>query len=215
MSVSNYKNKQKRIVKLVNSVAIQYKKIVVNKTYLLVLKNNYIELRFKVSNFAHLCGNVKKKNVSAKLFYKKAIKGQITIDDIEFNSDKTYNYSIAKLTHMIKALQMLEKELFVTVPFKTFYRLYSYSATNKYLTFCLEKEDNKKDVYVPFSLRVEPLNSTKYKIKVEEVLCVLRKNTSQKKYDKIINTKLPDKEVNALLKSRRDITNLISDKLKE
>ena len=207
-NISNYDRKKEEILSLVKEAAPLYKAAVVNKTFLIVFEKGYIELIFKVQNFSHLCGKIT--NLYAKDFYHKALYGNLTSDDIEFDEERFYEYAIIKLTHIEEALNIFNKKMYIAQPFDTDSALYEYGATNKTLTLCLNKENNK---YIPYSLRVKNIDKERY-ADLHEVKCVFTKETTRKLYNNLIFFGVKQEDIITLLK-KHDLLKLISVKLKE
>lgn len=183
------KKKQDRI-DLTNKIclaAIEYKDKMVGKTFLYVFENRYIEVLFRTKDFLHLTGV--ETNLSAKQFYKDALKGILRYNQIYFNGRHPYNLAIMKINQLVNISKVTDSELIILEEITTSSALYKFGITELDFTLCLGQDTNdmsniKSDIYTLRSLRAEDcFNKSNDCFIVNYILC---KSNEEKYYKDIM-----------------------------
>lgn len=177
--MANNTNK-KAIVARINAAAKKYKSKVVGNTFLIIYEGKYIELSFRAKNFLHLCG-VDATIQGAIPFYRKACsKYGINDKEISFSSNHPYNLANIKTANLSDAIDLLTKEILIATDVQTKSHIYAIGATDLEIVMCLDKDNqvaNNSNVFVPWSLRVEYLQNSKF-TDLYAVDFVLKKDTN-------------------------------------
>ena len=172
------------LVKRIKNTAVQYKKDIVGKTFLVLFEGKSVEIIFKVENFLHLCGVDTK--LQAKDFYKKALKNQLTEKEIIFSKTHPYPLAEIKTKNLSRALSLMKNEAFMITDITTQSHSYKIGTTDFQVVLCFDNQINASgqtvnNVLIPYSLRVEDINSNKYN-NIYEIDFVLSKETGKKEY---------------------------------
>ncbi len=146
------------IVEKIKTAAILYKQNLVGKRFMYVFEGRYIEVIYKAENFKHLTGV--DTNLSAKRFYKYAVKGQLAASQIWFSPQHPYSLCTRKVQHIGDVATMAGSECFMLEEIKTDTMSYKFGTTDLEFSLCLNKEidqngNEKGDCYVVQSLRDE------------------------------------------------------------
>ncbi|MCD7824547.1 MAG: PBECR4 domain-containing protein [Clostridiaceae bacterium] len=146
------------IAEKIKTAAILYKQNLVGKRFMYVFDERYIEVIFKTENFKHLTGV--DTNLSAKQFYKYAVKGQLAASQIWFGPKHPFSLCTRKVQHIGDVATMAGSECFMLEEIKTDTMSYKFGTTDLEFSLCLNKEtdqngDEKGDCYVVQSLRDE------------------------------------------------------------
>ncbi len=168
------------IVARINAAAKKYKSRLVGNTFLIIYEGNYIELSFRAKNFLHLCG-VDTTVQGAIPFYRKACsKYGINDKEISFSSNHPYNLADIKTANLSDAIDLLTKEILIATDVQTKSHIYAIGATDLEIVMCLDKDNqvaNNSNIFVPWSLRVEYLQNSKF-TDLYVVDYVLKKDTN-------------------------------------
>lgn len=177
--MANNTNK-KAIVTRINAAAKKYKTKLVGNTFLIIYEGRFIELSFRAKNFLHLCG-VDTTIQGAIPFYRKACsKYGINEKEISFSSIHPFNLADIKTKNLTDAIDLLSKEILVATDVQTHSHIYAIGATDLEIVMCLDKDNqstNNTNVFVPWSLRVEYLQNSKF-TDLYAVDFVLKKDTN-------------------------------------
>lgn len=135
-----------------------YKEHLVGRRFVYVFEGRYIEVLYKNENFKHLTGV--ECNMSAKDFYRNAIKNRLQGPQIYFSDRHPYSLCKRKIKHLCDISTLASSESFMLEEIMTDSRTYKFGTTD--LGFCLcmnkEKDENgaeKGDCYIVESLRDE------------------------------------------------------------
>lgn len=155
----------KIIAARINAAAKKYKSKLVGNTFLIIYEENYIELSFRAKNFLHLCG-VDTTIQGAIPFYRKACsKYGISEKEISFSNNHPYNLADIKTANLSDAIDLLTNEILIATDIQTKSHIYALGATDLEIVMCLDKDNqvaNNSNIFVPWSLRVEYLQNSKF-----------------------------------------------------
>ena len=146
------------IVKEICRAAKLYKDHLVGKRFMYVFDGRYIEVLYKKENFKHLTGV--ECNISAKDFYKNALKNRLQGTQIYFTNRHPYSLCKRKITHLCNVAILASSENFMLEEIVTDSKTYKFGTTDLKFSLCMNKEyDNngveKGDCYIVESLRDE------------------------------------------------------------
>ena len=138
--------------------AVIYSSDLAGKTFLYVYGNDFFEVSFPVDHFLHLTGV--ETRLSAKDFYKNAMKGILTNNQFYFSVRHPYANAKKKLPCLKRLPELTNEMVCILKDMQTVTIMYKLSVTNLEFTLGLtENLDNygKKinDYFLPMSLRVE------------------------------------------------------------
>ena len=147
-----------QIVTDIKEAAILYKKKLVGKTFLYVFDNRAIEVIYKASSFMHLTGV--ESSLSAKEFYKEAVKGKLTANQINFSARHPFPLCKKKIIHISSIASFATSECFMLEDISTSTACYKFGTTDMNFTLCLNREYDtngcpKGTNYIVQSLRDE------------------------------------------------------------
>lgn len=174
---------RKEIIRVIQSAANEYKKYLVGRTFLYVFDNRYIEVLYKAANFKHLTGV--ESHLSAKDFYKNALRHRLQSTQIFFSSRHPYQLCKRKLQHLHEISHLAQCENFMLEEIITNTRSYRFGTTDLNFTLCMNKEQDsngkeKGTCFIVESLRDEDCFS-KSKM-AYDVTHILSKKNDEKLY---------------------------------
>ena len=102
---------KEQIAKEICKAAKLYKKHLVGRRFVYVFDARYIEVLYKTVNFKHLTGV--ECNMSAKDFYKNALKGRLQGPQIYFTKDHPYSLCKRKVKHLCDISILASSENFM------------------------------------------------------------------------------------------------------
>ncbi len=149
---------KEQIAKEICKAAKLYKKHLVGRRFVYVFDARYIEVLYKTVNFKHLTGV--ECNMSAKDFYKNALKGRLQGPQIYFTKDHPYSLCKRKVKHLCDISILASSENFMLEEIVTDTRTYKFGTTDLEFSLCMNKEHDdqgaeKGDCYIVESLRDE------------------------------------------------------------
>ena len=182
------KNSSKNIVNRIIKGASKYQKNFVGKTFLVLYEGNVSELTFKTANFKHLCGV--SSPLTAKDFYRKALKGQLKESEISFTQDHPFSLADIKTQNIVDAFDIFSRDALVITEITTKTRNYKLGTTDLNVVFCFDEQLDTvgnpiNDILCPYSLRVENIPNKKFK-DVFAVDFVLSKKSSDEVYTDVV-----------------------------
>lgn len=89
---------REQVVAAIQAAAQAYKDRLVGRTFLYVFDQRFIEVLYKAQNFKHLTGVDSR--LSARDFYKAALRHQLQGTQIFFNARHPYQLCVRKLQHL-------------------------------------------------------------------------------------------------------------------
>lgn len=175
------------IIKEICIAARLYKENLVGKRFLYVFDGRYIEVLYKNSNFKHLTGV--ECNMSARDFYKNALKRRLSASQIYFTGSHPYSLCKRKIKHLCAISALASSETFMLEEITTESRAYKFGATNLDFTLCMNREYDsngmaKGDCYIVESLRDE--DCFKKSSHVYTVTHILAKDNTERLYTDIV-----------------------------
>lgn len=178
-----WREDRERIVSVIQSAAQSYKENLVGRTFLYVFDGRYIEVLYKAQNFKHLTGV--ESRLSARDFYKAALRRQLQGTQIFFNARHPYQLCQRKLQHLQEVSALAYGESFLLEEIVTNTRHYKFGTTDLNFSLCMNKEldaegREKGSCYVVESLRDEDCFSKSKNVYV--VTHIFRKRNDQKFY---------------------------------
>lgn len=146
------------IAKEICKAARLYKEHLVGKRFAYVFDGRYIEVLYKNENFKHLTGV--ECNMSAKDFYRNALKNRLQGPQIYFTNRHPYSLCKIKVKHLCDISVLASSENFMLEEIVTDSKTYKFGTTDLEFSLCMNKEydDNgveKGDCYIAESLRDE------------------------------------------------------------
>lgn len=149
---------KEQIAKEICKAAKLYKEHLVGRRFAYVFDARYIEVLYKTINFKHLTGV--ECNMSAKDFYKNALKGRLQGAQIYFTKDHPYSLCKRKVKHLCDISTLASSENFMLEEIVTDTRTYKFGTTDLEFSLCMNKEHDdqgaeKGDCYIVESLRDE------------------------------------------------------------
>ena len=152
------KSDKEKIAKEICKAAKLYKQHLAGRRFVYVFDNRYIEVLYKNVNFKHLTGV--ECNMSAKDFYKNALKNKLQGPQIYFTKDHPYSLCKRKVKHLCDISSLASSENFMLEEIVTDTRTYKFGTTDLEFALCMNKEyDNqgneKGECYIVESLRDE------------------------------------------------------------
>ncbi len=190
------KEEKEIIAKEICDAAKLYKEYLVGKRFMYVFDKRYIEVLYKVENFKHLTGVECK--MSAKDFYKNALKDRLHGHQIYFSNKHPYSLCKRKIKHLCNISNLASTENFMLEEINTDTKKYKFGTTDLKFSLCMNKEldDNGKEkgeCYIVESLRDgDCFEKSK---NVYDVTHILSKNNSSNLYTDIL---FIDKSLNVL-----------------
>ena len=135
-----------------------YKKHLVGRRFVYVFDGRYIEVLYKAENFKHLTGV--DCNMSAKDFYRNAVKNRLQGPQIYFSERHPYSLCKRKVKHLCDISALASSENFMLEEIVTDNKTFKFGTTDLEFSLCMNKEfdDNgveKGDCYIVESLRDE------------------------------------------------------------
>lgn len=185
--MSTKREKKERIRNEIIAASHEYKNKLAGKVFLYIYGDAFFEVNFPVESFLHLTGV--DTMLSAKNFYSKAQKGQLS--ERQFFFDKQHSYAVAKKKlPCLKRLSVLTNSLVcVVTDYKTITLTYRIGLTNLDFTLGLtENTDtagNKINEWLlPRTLRVKDksIENSSNAAFVDFILC---KNASERLYSEV------------------------------
>ena len=178
---------KKTIVEEIIAAAELYKNQLVGKKFLYVFDNRYIEVIYKASNFRHLTGV--ETNLSAKEFYKLAVKRKLQAKQIYFSAAHPFRLCKRKVKHISEIASLAGTESFLLEEITTQTQTYKFGTTELSFTLCFNKEydvagQEKSECYVVESLRDEDCFAKSKN--VFTVTHIFSKENDVKKYNNIL-----------------------------
>lgn len=190
---------KKQAFELLNQSATMYKDNLLNNSFLFVFKKNTelknVEVLFLDSNFQHLTGLQTKLKIRPKIFFEQIINNRFNIENIMFKKDGTTDLKLRVLPNLMnihKSCKMIgcyNKNNFTQVLLDT-------DMTIGNIKGCIGiSKYNQKKHYYPKTA----LNQDIRKITYQQypVLCILKKSSSDKKYNQICYISKKCKEISA------------------
>lgn len=152
------KTDKEAIVKEICKAAKLYKKHLVGRRFAYVFDGRYIEVLYKTENFKHLTGV--DCNMSAKDFYRNALKNRLQGPQIYFSARHPYSLCKRKVKHLCDISVLASSENFMLEEIVTDNKTFKFGTTDLEFSLCMNKEydDNgveKGDCYIVESLRDE------------------------------------------------------------
>lgn len=198
------------IVATIQSAAKIYKNELVGRKFLYVFDGRFIEVIFKVQNFKHLTGVISP--LPASEFFRKAIRNQLSVNQISFSSDHPYELCCKKIKHICDIATLAGSECFMLEKITTKSRSYKFGTTDLRFSICFDQPRNEQwdilnETFLAESLRDEDCfskNESAY-----SVTCILSKPNDQKKYNNLLFCE-PSCSICAIPEAVRE---LMSDKL--
>ena len=135
-----------------------YKEHLVGRRFIYVFDGRYIEVLYKTENFKHLTGV--DCNMSAKGFYRNALKNRLQGPQIYFSGRHPYSLCKRKVKHLCDISVLASSENFMLEEIVTEKKTFKFGTTDLEFSLCMNKEydDNgaeKGDCYIVESLRDE------------------------------------------------------------
>lgn len=163
-----------------------YKEKLLDKSFMFVYNNEFIEIIFKRNNFKHLTGV--NSTLSANQFFRNALMFRIFPSQIKFDSYHPYKLAIEKLTYINKINELMYKQCVVLKDISTQTCKYTFGSTNLYFVLLFEKEINEQGNLLSSKLIVKSLRgdscidkaNTKYFVDY-----IFSKDSNSNKYNKI------------------------------
>jgi len=173
-----------KIIERLHAIARLYQRELVGKTFLILYEGNKSEVIFKSENFLHLCGV--ETNLSAKHFFKCAIRKSLTPKNIFFSQSHPYNLCEIKTKFMPQAISLFKKDSLAITDISTQTRQFKLGTTDLDVVFCFDEDSAShpniaRNILFPCSLRVEDIPNSKFN-NMYEVNYVLSKKTGTKNY---------------------------------
>ena len=190
--------KKKFIRQQIIDAAKVYSSSLAGRTFLYVYGEEFFEVSFPIENFLHLTGVAS--NTSAKVFYKNAKSGKLTLQQFYFDSRHIFSNAKKKLPCLIRLPELTNTIVCVLKELKTITIVYKLSVTNLEFTLGLKEnvgsnDKKENDCFLPMSLRVED-SSVERSNGGEIVDFIFSKDASMKLYDTILvedkNKKIPE-----------------------
>ena len=163
------------------NAAREYQKMA-NKKYLYVYGDKFFEVIYKTSSFKHLTGVGS--YLSAKNFYKKAVKGILADSQIHFNSRYPYTRAKKKLSCLKNIFLLVSSIICVVEDLNTVSVTYKIGLTNLNFTIGFMKEDEKDNYYSPQTLRVKD-KSIENSQNAEFIDFIFEKEATEELYEKV------------------------------
>lgn len=183
------KIKQKKLLlnKIINA-AQSYKKNLVGKTFLIVFDERYIEILFRKQEFSHLTGVDKK--ISAKDFYKEAVRGTLQYNQFFFSQRFPSDLSKKKINNLDKIYQAMMSEGFILEDITTTTQTYKFGFTELNFTLCLGEDTNannqiKSNYFIAQSFRIDDDCFSRSK-SVYDIQYIFEKENDEKLYEKVL-----------------------------
>lgn len=150
--------KKQEIRQLIIESAQIYSNELAGKTFLYVYGDEYFEVSFPTDHFMHLTGV--ESPLSAKNFYKRAKKGQLTDKQFYFSERYPFANAKKKLPSLVRIPELTKTMVCILKDMTTSTIVYKLSISNLEFTLGLTENidgDGKKitDYFLPMSLRVE------------------------------------------------------------
>ena len=158
MILMSKKSDKEKIAGEICKAAKLYKEHLVGKRFIYVFDDRYIEVLYKNINFKHLTGV--ECNMSAKDFYRNALKGRLQGTQIYFTKDHPYSLCKRKVKHLCDISILAGSENFMLEEIVTNSRTYKFGTTDLRFSLCMNKEHDetgkeKGECYIVESLRDE------------------------------------------------------------
>lgn len=170
----------KVILQKIKDAAIEYKTNYVNKSFLYIFENTYIEVLFKKESFSHLTGVSRITGISAKDFFQKAVEKKLSIKHFGFDNNHPANLCFQKLFFLNDLQSLVNSEVSIFQNIKTDSIEYSLGIGEVHYTLCLIEQDG---YYIPRSLYCADCSAKSDNVfKVYAILC---KDINSKLYDNI------------------------------
>lgn len=152
------KNDKEEISREICKAAKMYKEHLVGKRFIYVFDGRYIEVLYKNVNFKHLTGV--ECNMSARDFYRNALKDRLQGAQIYFTKDHPYSLCKRKVKHLCDIAILASSENFMLEEIVTDSRTYKFGTTDLEFSLCMNKEHDqngaeKGECYIVESLRDE------------------------------------------------------------
>lgn len=146
------------IVKAICHAAALYKANLVGKKFLYLFDQRYIEVIYKADSFKHLTGV--ETYLSANAFYKLAVHGYLTADQIFFFKAHPFELCQRKLKHLDAIASLATSESFMLEEIRTVTRTYKFGTTDLKFSLCFNQQfstsgDLLNEVFHVESLRDE------------------------------------------------------------
>lgn len=143
-------------VRIILEVAPVYAEKMVGKIFLYVFEGQYIEVTYRAKEFKHLTGV--STELSARDFYKLALSGRLTPEQVSFDSRHPAKLCERKMGHLQNLSSIVNSDIIVLEEIGTASKLYRFGFTELDFTLCLNKDfdgegNPKSDYYIVQSLR--------------------------------------------------------------
>lgn len=143
-------------VRIILGAAPVYAGKMVGKIFLYVFEGRYIEVTYRAKEFKHLTGVSTK--LSARDFYKLALSGKLTPEQVFFDSRHPAELCERKMRHLQRISDIVNSDIIVLEELGTASRVYKFGFTELGFTLCLDKDFDadgrpRSDYYIVHSLR--------------------------------------------------------------
>lgn len=147
-----------QIVNKIITAAQLYQANLVGKSYMYIFDNRYIEVIYRTRDFLHLTGVDTK--LSAKDFYKEAVRGTLRDTQIGFSQRHPFDLCVRKSAYLDKIVVLTNADVALLESLSTGSLTYQFAATDLNFTICFDRDTNNQGVvvsnnYIARSLRVE------------------------------------------------------------
>lgn len=173
-----------QIVNKIIAAANAYKAKLVGKSFLYYFEGRYIEVVYRVKDFAHLTGAGT--SLSANDFYKEAIKGRLQDTQIFFSSRHPHSLCVRKLSHLLQLARLTDSPILILEDVQTRTTTFQFGLTELKCTLCLDHDLDdsgvpKSEMFIVKSLRDE--DCFKRSTNAFEVNLIFSKENNVKLYD--------------------------------
>lgn len=178
---------KRELVERIHQAAIQYRKNLIGKSFLIIYEGKFVKVHFKAENFLHFCGV--DTCLYAKEFYRKAANGLLKSSQIGFSDIHPYVFADIKTKNLMNALSILQRDSLIITDVSTQSRTYELGTTDLEVVLCfdsqMDENGNKvSNIFIPYSLRVEEIANNRYS-ELYQVDYVLSKPIGAKTYTQI------------------------------
>lgn len=165
--------------------AKSYKDNLLEKNYLIIYGNKYIELQFLKRNFLHLTGVLTQ--IPANQFFNLAVKNRLTINNFYFSRRYPRDLAENKIINLENLKNLPKQALIILEGLNTQTKQYKIAVTELNYTLCLEQMQNRNNGYFVCSHRIEKTisNIIDKSNNAYFVDFILEKPKTAQKYDKI------------------------------
>ncbi|MDO4274514.1 MAG: PBECR4 domain-containing protein [Eubacteriales bacterium] len=181
------REKREQIVDKIVNAAREYKKYLLGRTFMFVFDKKYIEVSFRKEEFAHLTGVDRK--MSAKEFYKEAVRGTLRQNQIYFSSRYPFDLCEKKMKELDKLPQALHQDGFILEEISAHSVCYKFGFSELNFTLCfgqdLDGTGNKRsEYYLAKSFRIG--DCFERSSNVYDIEYIFSKRNNQRLYNEIL-----------------------------